>query len=89
MGRMMVEATRLFLSASGGSSLPSDTVVSPSYNTGTVGTLFTDGLTDEFDRILITVDEVRLLLKPTVKLLRSVPSAESHRWVSKGTFHAA
>ena len=49
------------LSACGGSSSPGDTVVNPSSNTGTVGILFTDGPTEEFDRILITVNEVSLL----------------------------
>lgn len=49
------------LSACGGSSSPGDTVVNPSSNTGTVGILFTDGPTEEFDQILITVNEVSLL----------------------------
>jgi hypothetical protein len=56
-----ITATVWLLAACGGSSSPGDTVVSPSSNTGTVGILFTDGPTDEFDRILITVNEVSLL----------------------------
>jgi hypothetical protein len=56
-----ITATVWLLAACGGSSSPGDTVVSPSQTTGTVGMLFTDGPTDEFDRILITVNEVSLL----------------------------
>ena len=54
-------ATVWLLAACGGSSSPGDTVASPSSTTGTVGILFTDGPTDEFDRIMITVNEVSLL----------------------------
>lgn len=56
-----ITTTVWLLAACGGSSSPGDTVTSPSSNTGTVGILFTDGPTDEFDRILITVNEVSLL----------------------------
>jgi len=56
-----ITATVWLLAACGGSSSPGDTVASPSSTTGTVGILFTDGPTDEFDRILITVNEVSLL----------------------------
>lgn len=57
----------VLLTACGGSSSPSDTLgtppdtSAPPPTTGTVGILFTDGPTDEFDRILITVNEVSLL----------------------------
>lgn len=64
---LAIAATAMLLSACGGSSSPGDTLGSgpdtaaPPPTTGTVGILFTDGPTDEFDRILITVNEVSLL----------------------------